>query len=175
LPIYAECGGLLLLGERLEDPAGVAHPMAGVLPFMARRGELQLGYRQASPRLDGLVVRRGEILTGHEFHRWELAPPGGQADGAAVDGAAVDGAAVDGGAVDGGGALWQLEGWGWPPRPEGWTRPALHASWLHLHWAGCSAICRRLVAAAARSRPWRTAMPPAASAPAASGSAGGWW
>ena len=140
LPIYAECGGLLLLGERLHDADGVAHPMAGLLPFSARRGGLQLGYRQASPLVDGLVVRRGESLCGHEFHRWELEtppqplppmPPG----------------------PGGGQPLWQLEGWGWPSQPEGWARPALHASWLHLHWAGCPQICRRLRDAAALVRP----------------------
>ncbi len=131
LPIYAECGGLLLLGRQLEDPAGVTHPMAGLLPFSARRGSLQLGYRQATPLGDGLVVRRGEPLCGHEFHRWELSHS----------------------TVDAAGALWQLEGWAWPPRPEGWTTPTLHASWLHLHWAGCSAICRRLRDAAARTAP----------------------
>jgi cobyrinic acid a,c-diamide synthase len=45
--------------------------------------------------------------------------------------------------------LWQLEGWGCPTRPEGWSRSNVHASWLHLHWAGCPAIPARLAAAAA--------------------------
>jgi cobyrinic acid a,c-diamide synthase len=141
LPIYAECGGLLLLGRQLEDPAGVPHPMAGVLPFGARRGRLQLGYREASPLVDGLVVRRGERLCGHEFHRWELTGPDPVTPRAESLAAAA--------------GLWQLEGWGWPTRPEGWTSegttPTLHASWLHLHWAGSPAVVRRLVAAAART------------------------
>ena len=72
LPIYAECGGLLLLGQQLEDPQGEPHAMAGLLPFSARRGSLQLGYRQATPLGDGLVTRLGEPLGGHEFHRWGL-------------------------------------------------------------------------------------------------------
>lgn len=32
LPTVAECGGFLYLGQTLEDGAGTAHPMAGVLP-----------------------------------------------------------------------------------------------------------------------------------------------
>ena len=32
LPTVAECGGFLYLGQTLEDDAGTAHPMAGVLP-----------------------------------------------------------------------------------------------------------------------------------------------
>jgi cobyrinic acid a,c-diamide synthase len=128
LPIVAECGGLLLLGQELQDGEGRPQPMAGVLPFRARRGELSLGYRQATALADGLLLRRGEQLWGHEFHRWQL-----QAQGAAPA------------------PLWQLEGWGCPARPEGWSRSNLHASWLHLHWAGCPAIPARLAAAAAHT------------------------
>ena len=94
LPIVAECGGLLLLGRKLEDGDGRPQPMAGVLPFRARRGELSLGYRQATAVADSLLLRRGEQVLGHEFHRWQLQP-----DGAARE------------------PLWRLEGWAAPP---GW-------------------------------------------------------
>ncbi|MFM7652454.1 MAG: cobyrinate a,c-diamide synthase, partial [Vulcanococcus sp.] len=126
LPIYAECGGLLLLGRSLSDGQGEPQPMAGLLPFQAARGSLSLGYRDASANADGLVLRRGERLCGHEFHRWQLQP-----DAAAA-----------------GRPLWQLEGWGSPARPEGWSGPQLHASWLHLHWGGCPQIPQRLAHAA---------------------------
>ena len=134
LPIVAECGGLLLLGQQLEDAEGHSHAMAGVLPLTARRGPLSLGYRQAEATADALLVRRGELLLGHEFHRWQLEPT---ADPALASAA----------------RLWQLEGWGSPRRAEGWTTANIHASWLHLHWAGCPAIPRRLAAAAGRSGP----------------------
>ncbi len=174
LPIYAECGGLLLLGEELVDPAGQAHAMAGLLPFRAQRGSLSLGYRQTSARVDGLVVRRGETWQGHEFHRWQLEPvePGsggvwaresgetgsgaGRAAGAgpALAASTCNGAAPVSQPATGLCApqpLWQLEGWGQPARIEGWSTATLHASWLHLHWAGCSTIPRRLRNAAART------------------------
>ncbi|MCP9832720.1 MULTISPECIES: cobyrinate a,c-diamide synthase [unclassified Cyanobium] len=136
LPIVAECGGLLLLGRELEDADGIAHPMAGLLPFSARRGVLSLGYRQALPGADGLLVRRGEALCGHEFHRWQLLPQPPIGD-----------------ELSGGEGLWQLDGWGTPARSEGWTAPNVHASWLHLHWAGCPAIPSRLARAAASAVP----------------------
>jgi cobyrinic acid a,c-diamide synthase len=123
LPLYAECGGLLLLGQELLDVDGEAHPMAGVLPFRAQRGALSLGYRGATPLRAGLVLRPGEQLQGHEFHRWQLqeAPAQKAAEQA-----------------------WRLEGWGVLARVEGWTNAALHASWLHLHWGGCPSIPLRL-------------------------------
>jgi cobyrinic acid a,c-diamide synthase len=124
MPIYAECGGLLLLGQSLSDQAGRFHAMAGVLPFSASRGSLSLGYRDATATAHSLVLRSGERLCGHEFHRWQLDP------------------------VAGNGQLWQLEGWGSPLRAEGWGQPQLHASWLHLHWAGCPQVPQRLARAA---------------------------
>jgi cobyrinic acid a,c-diamide synthase len=129
LPVVAECGGLLLLGQTLDDGEGNRHPMAGVLPFHAQRGELSLGYREALASCHGLVVRPGERFVGHEFHRWQLE------------------------SVADWEPLWQLEGWGCPQRREGWTAQNVHASWLHLHWAGCPVIPSRLAAACGRAEP----------------------
>ncbi|MEB3176506.1 MAG: cobyrinate a,c-diamide synthase [Synechococcus sp.] len=126
-PIYAECGGLLLLGEQLEDRDGQRHAMAGLLPLSARRGALSLGYRRATALTDGLLLRRGEQLRGHEFHRWQLEPydPTRKQQ-----------------------ALWHLEGWGVMTTVEGWSDSAIHASWLHLQWGGCPSIARRFGRAA---------------------------
>ncbi|WP_411867605.1 cobyrinate a,c-diamide synthase [Vulcanococcus limneticus] len=173
LPIYAECGGLLLLGGELCDPGGTPHAMAGVLPFRARRGPLSLGYRDASVRDDGLVLRRGEQVCGHEFHRWQLEPLGaGDGGGAEASGGPEE--PIWGEAAANLEPLWQLEGWGSPSRREGWSSRTLHASWLHLHWTGCSAISRRLRDAAARHASangtgWSAANP----APATPSSVGG--
>jgi cobyrinic acid a,c-diamide synthase len=130
LPIYAECGGLLLLGQELTDHQGNTHAMAGLLPFRAERGQLSLGYRSATALRSGLVLQRGEQVNGHEFHRWQLNTSPDKAH-----------------------QLWQLESWGCPPRPEGWRTATLHASWLHLHWGGCGFIPQRLAAAARRTPP----------------------
>ena len=139
LPLVAECGGLLLLGEQLADGEGQLQPMAGVLPFKARKGSLSLGYRTATATANGLLVRPGESFCGHEFHRWQLESlPNCDKSVAAGDG------------------LWQLDGWGTATRSEGWTAPNVHASWLHLHWAGCPVIPSRLAAAAVRAAPLPT-------------------
>ncbi|MDA0718482.1 MAG: cobyrinate a,c-diamide synthase, partial [Cyanobacteria bacterium] len=139
LPLVAECGGLLLLGEQLADGEGQLQQMAGVLPFKARKGPLSLGYRTASATANGLLVRPGENFCGHEFHRWQLENLPNCDESVAT-----------------GGGLWQLDGWGTATRREGWTAPNVHASWLHLHWAGCPVIPSRLAAAAARAAPLPT-------------------
>ena len=160
LPLVAECGGLMLLGEALQDSAGNWQPMANILPFRAQRGELSLGYRRATVSANSLLLRRGETLTGHEFHRWQLLPKAG--------------VTVSEGPVAGQPELWQVEGWGSPRRPEGWTTRNVHASWLHIHWGGCPAIPWRLAAltgpagpsriAAGFSFPPNLALPPPANA-----------
>jgi cobyrinic acid a,c-diamide synthase len=43
------------------------------------------------------------------------------------------------------GAAWAWRG----ADPEGFAGPSLHASYLHLHWAGRPSIARRVVAVAA--------------------------
>ena len=151
LPVVAECGGLLLLGHSLADAEGVTHRMAGVLPFTARRGPLSLGYRNAVVQTDGLLVRQGERLTGHEFHRWQLEPlPGLEALPGAVGTAEAHGSVETVAAKSG---LWQLDGWGCPSRSEGWTTTTVHASWLHLHWAGWPEIPFRLAASSGPAGP----------------------
>ena len=139
LPLVAECGGLMLLGEALQDSGGTWQPMANILPFRAQRGELSLGYRQVTVSANGLVLRHGETLTGHEFHRWQLLPRAG--------------VTASKGPVVGVPEMWQVEGWGSPRRPEGWTSRNVHASWLHIHWAGCPAIPWRLAASTGHAAP----------------------
>jgi cobyrinic acid a,c-diamide synthase len=63
-PIYAECGGLLYLGQQLDG-----HEMCGVLPTTARMaGRLTLGYRKATVATPTPWLKPGQTVRGHEFH-----------------------------------------------------------------------------------------------------------
>ena len=125
-PVYAECGGMLMLGERLTDLDGDSHSMAGLLPFTAQRGPLQVGYRRLQARRDSPVVESGQQLIGHEFHRWELRSNRQPSDRS---------------------VLWDIEGWKVHRHSEGWVDQTVHASWVHLHWASSTTICSRWRAA----------------------------
>jgi cobyrinic acid a,c-diamide synthase len=71
-PIWAECGGLLLLAEELDG-----HRLSGVVDARAAMGDrLTLGYRVARVRRDSPLAAAGEELLGHEFHYSTLEPPG---------------------------------------------------------------------------------------------------
>jgi cobyrinic acid a,c-diamide synthase len=69
LPIYAECGGLMYLGEKLVL-AGNAYPMAGILPvafdfYQKPQGH---GYTIVTVEGENPYYDVGTEIRGHEFH-----------------------------------------------------------------------------------------------------------
>ena len=120
-PVAAECAGLLYLGQELDGL-----PMCGVLDTRARMTErLTLGYREAVALHDSPLAPTGTRVRGHEFHRTVCEPGAGE-----------------------------RPAWGWRtpagPRTEGFAAGNVHASYLHLHWAGAPQLAEHLVAGAAR-------------------------
>jgi cobyrinic acid a,c-diamide synthase len=76
-PVYAECGGLMYLGESIITENG-EYEMVGFLPFkteMNRRFHA-LGYTVYESLRDTIISRRGDVLKGHEFHYSRLIPLG---------------------------------------------------------------------------------------------------
>ncbi|MCG8531261.1 MAG: cobyrinic acid a,c-diamide synthase, partial [Desulfovibrionales bacterium] len=68
LPIYAECGGLIFLGESILLGDQV-YPMSGILPIrfgLSKRPQGH-GYTQVKVTCDNPFYGKGEILKGHEF------------------------------------------------------------------------------------------------------------
>ena len=68
-PLYAECGGMLYLLDRLTDKTGTGADMAGLLPGQAR----------LQPRLAGLGMQSLDTpagrLRGHSFHHSTMETP----------------------------------------------------------------------------------------------------
>jgi cobyrinic acid a,c-diamide synthase len=134
LPVVAECAGLLYLCRDLDG-----HEMAGVIDASATMtGRLTLGYRQARTSRGTLVAEPGETVTGHEFHRTRVEPGHGTAPAWTFDDLGY------GGRTEGFTAGKPLEG-----NPQART---VHASYLHVHWAGHPRAAERLVRAGAAAR-----------------------
>lgn len=118
--VVAECAGLLYLAAALDG-----RPMCGVLPAEATMtGRLTLGYREAVAVSGSVLGPAGQRVRGHEFHRTTVAPRAGSTPAWQWGGDRPEG--------DG---------------PEGFVAGRVHASYLHLHWAGQPALARRLVEA----------------------------
>jgi cobyrinic acid a,c-diamide synthase len=127
-PIYAECGGFMVLTEGLTDSEGHSWPMAGLLPGFARMsGKLAaLGYRHATAPRSNLLAEPGESLRGHEFRysSW-----------------------VRDANVDNDTAAWQVRGTRGdaPIDAVGYARGNLLASYLHVHFGQRRALTTRFV------------------------------
>ncbi len=120
-PIYAECGGMLLLGKSLFDMEGKEHSMAGILPFKAKMGNLKIGYRELRSKNKSPITKPGDKLIGHEFHRWEIF---NERYNEKIN------------------YLWDSKGWDFKIQSEGFCNHLIHASWIHLHWASSPAILK---------------------------------
>ena len=86
---------------------------------------LSLGYREATAVADHPVWPAGATVRGHEFH-YSLVEP----------------------AADAHAPAWMLRARGLE-RAEGHVSGAVHASYLHTHWAATPGVAARLVTAAA--------------------------
>ncbi|HEU5331744.1 MAG TPA: cobyrinate a,c-diamide synthase [Actinocrinis sp.] len=122
--IAAECAGLLYLAESLDGA-----PMCGLVPAAAAMTkQLTLGYREAVAPAGNVLCDAGTRVAGHEFHRTKL----------------------DAGAGDGTPAwLWASDRVTGEKVAEGYVHGRVHASYLHLHWAGTPSIATRIVREAA--------------------------
>ena len=129
--MYAECGGLMYLGQALTTPGGARVAMAGVLPIeTAMLGKLKsLGYVQAAAAPGTIWNPEGSaesaVLRGHEFHYSEIA-----SDRAAAEG-------------------WQ-SAYATKRRdeqagPEGYFKGSVLASYIHIHLASCPDAARHFV------------------------------
>ena len=89
--------------------------MVGALPADGRMTDrLTLRYRTPVADHDHLLAAAGRRVTGHEFHRTVVEPAYGDRPAWLVDG-----------------------------EPVGFATDTLHASYLHLHWAGHPHLAQR--------------------------------
>ncbi|MGV9797091.1 cobyrinate a,c-diamide synthase [Mycobacterium sp. NPDC003449] len=120
VPTVAECAGLTYLCRTLDGT-----PMIGAVPATAEMTpRLTLGYRTAVSPSDTLLTTAGQQVTGHEFHRTRVTvtPTAGPLTAA----------------------------WETPTGGDGFAGPALHAAYLHTHWAGHPTLAQRFADAVHR-------------------------
>lgn len=126
-PIYAECGGLMMLCREIEDLDGRRHPVAGLLPVAAylRRDGVVLRYTEVETVRPTLLGPPGTKLRGHEFHASVIDEPP-----AAIDRAYE----LRSRRRDSVGR-------------EGYSRGSLLASYVHLHFGPHPAVAASVVRA----------------------------
>ncbi len=134
LPMYAECGGLMVLTEGIDLDTG-SHDLVGALPgrsTMARG--LTMGYREVEVARPGLLGDAGQRLRGHEFH-YSAWTPDREHEAYRL-------------ATRGPGAA---------TRFEGYAVGRLLASYVHVHFGQDPALPERLVSACRQYQAEQTA------------------
>jgi cobyrinic acid a,c-diamide synthase len=126
-PVYAECGGLMYLTEAIIDAGGRAYSMVGALPTRARMQPrlAALGYAEVEGTDNEGWLRAGERARGHEY-RYSL-----------IDEMPEDVSRRYRVRTETGSRL------------EGFSKGALLASYVHLHFGSCPRFAARFVAACA--------------------------
>lgn len=73
LPCMAECGGFMYLHDTMEDMEGRQFPMAGVIKGTAYRTSRlkRFGYIRLRSNRDQMVLDKGGMAAGHEFHYFD--------------------------------------------------------------------------------------------------------
>lgn len=127
LPTVAECGGFLYLNQTLEDEAGRAWPMCGVMDGRGfKTDRLQrFGYHWLTTQRETMLLHPGERAPAHEFHYWDLSSNGGDFTATRPDGRS-----------------WAC----------GYGGPELYAAFPHLHFGGPLPLADRFCAACLRKR-----------------------
>ncbi len=124
MPTYAECGGLMYLCEKIIDFEQKNHSMLQIIPQSAIMSpKLTLGYRQAIAKQETILLKAGQPVRGHEFHRSQLS---GVSDAPIYQLQAFPKSAIN---------------------AEGWQGKNLHASYLHLHFGANLSLPKKFLAA----------------------------
>ncbi len=129
LPVWAECGGLMYLGEQLVVD-GATHAMVGALPIALEQTARPQGhgYVLGAVDRDNPFLPRGARIAGHEFHYSRLAGPAPAT------------------------VLALERGTGLGERRDGIARGNVFASYTHIHAAGLPEWAPALVRAARGER-----------------------
>jgi len=119
--IYAECGGMMILGDFIKDENGNLHKMSGILPFKSKKSKLSVGYRYIEGLKDSPIIKQNQLIRGHEFHYWEIENNLSELDfGKAEYQKKLS-------------SPWKIKSWKTEYKNEGFFDDKLHASWIHLH------------------------------------------
>lgn len=88
MPCHAECGGFLYLHETLTDQEGKIWKMAGLIQGDAvpKKKLVRFGYVCLTGKTDGVFLKKGEEIRGHEFHYWDSANNGADVKAVKPDG-----------------------------------------------------------------------------------------
>ena len=131
--IYAECGGMMILGEFMKDENGKNHKMSGILPFKSKKSKLSVGYRYIEGLKDTPIIKQSQLIRGHEFHYWEIEKKLSEFNLKKTE------------HQNKLSSPWKIKSWETEYKNEGFFDNKLHASWIHLHLPSSPIVAKNFV------------------------------
>ncbi|WP_288262365.1 cobyrinate a,c-diamide synthase [uncultured Prochlorococcus sp.] len=131
--IYAECGGMMILGNLIKDENGNNHKMSGILPLKLKKSKLTVGYRYIEGLKDSPIIKRNQSIRGHEFHYWEIENNLSESNLRKSENKKNLS------------SPWKIKSWETEYKKEGMFDNKLHASWIHLHLPSSPKIAKNFI------------------------------
>ena len=131
--IYAECGGMMILGDYIKDENGNDHKMSGIIPFGSKKSKLSVGYRYIEGAQDNLIIKQKQLVRGHEFHYWE------------IENNIYEFNFKKEHNQNKFQYPWKIKSWETEYKNEGFFDNKLHASWIHLHFPSSPEVARNFI------------------------------
>ena len=131
--IYAECGGMMILGDLIKDEYGKSHKMSSILPFRTKKSKLKVGYRYIKGLENTPIIKRNQSIRGHEFHYWEIEKNLSEFDLGKF------------GHQNKLASPWEIKSWETEFKNEGIFDYKLHASWIHLHLPSSPEVAKNFI------------------------------
>jgi cobyrinic acid a,c-diamide synthase len=130
--IYAECGGMMILGDFIKDENGNNYKMGGILPFVSKKSNLSVGYRYIEGLKDTPIIKQNQLIRGHEFHYWEIDNNLSELDLRKAEQKKLS-------------SPWKIRSWETEYKNEGYFDEKLHASWIHLHLPSSPEVAKNFI------------------------------
>ena len=131
--IYAECGGMMILGDFIKDENGNNHKMSGIIPFRSKKSKLSVGYRYIEGLKDTPIIKQNQLIKGHEFHYWEIEKNISEFDLKKSQ------------FMNKLSSPWKIKSWKSEYKNEGFFDKKLHASWIHLHLPSSPEVAKHFI------------------------------
>ena len=107
--------------------------MSGILPIKSKKSKLSVGYRYINGLKDTPIIKKNQLIRGHEFHFWEV-----ECSLSGVDFKKTKHEKHLS-------SPWEIKSWETEFKNEGWSDKKLHASWIHLHLPSCHEAIKNFI------------------------------
>jgi len=123
----------MILGDVIKDENGNSHKMSGILPFRSKKSKLSVGYRYIEGLKDTPIIKKNQLIRGHEFHYWEIENNLSEFDLRKAENQKKLS------------SPWKIKSWKTEYKNEGFFDEKLHASWIHLHLPSSQEVAKNFI------------------------------